>query len=142
MEERFKSIEAENYSLRAYIISLQSRLIESQGEEAVPPPPGHLMAQQPSQQPAQIPPPQAPAVPQQALPQPAPAQTLEEKQAALKAAQAQRVAAAISDAASAAFAATMGGTKRGIAPAEEEAYNAFLAKRLKNGDAVVPPKTT
>lgn len=46
MEEQFKAIQAENYSLRAYIISLQSRLIESQGEDAVPPPPSHLSGAQ------------------------------------------------------------------------------------------------
>lgn len=47
------------------------------------------------------------------------------------------MAAAISDAASAAFQAQLaasGGAKRNMPPAEEEAYNAFLAKRLKNGD--------
>lgn len=49
MEEQFKAIQAENYSLRAYIISLQSRLIESQGEDAVPPPPSHLSGAQRAQ---------------------------------------------------------------------------------------------
>jgi len=39
MQESYKQIQAENYQLRDYIINLQSRLIEHQGEEAVPPPP-------------------------------------------------------------------------------------------------------
>ncbi|KAH6671889.1 putative transcription factor kapC [Halenospora varia] len=38
LEENYKSIQAENYSLREYIIHLQSRLIESQGEYPQPPP--------------------------------------------------------------------------------------------------------
>jgi len=38
LEESFKSIQTENYSLREYIIHLQSRLIESQGEYPQPPP--------------------------------------------------------------------------------------------------------
>lgn len=38
LEESFKSIQTENYSLREYIIHLQSRLIESQGEFPQPPP--------------------------------------------------------------------------------------------------------
>jgi hypothetical protein len=38
LDENFKSVQAENYSLREYIIHLQSRLIESQGEFPQPPP--------------------------------------------------------------------------------------------------------
>jgi hypothetical protein len=38
LEENFKAIQTENYSLREYIIHLQSRLIESQGEFPQPPP--------------------------------------------------------------------------------------------------------
>lgn len=38
LEDNFKAIQAENYSLREYIIHLQSRLIESQGEYPQPPP--------------------------------------------------------------------------------------------------------
>jgi hypothetical protein len=38
LEENYKAIQAENYSLREYIIHLQSRLIESQGEFPQPPP--------------------------------------------------------------------------------------------------------
>jgi hypothetical protein len=38
LEDNFKAIQAENYSLREYIIHLQSRLIESQGDFPQPPP--------------------------------------------------------------------------------------------------------
>jgi len=38
LEDNFKAIQGENYSLREYIIHLQSRLIESQGEYPQPPP--------------------------------------------------------------------------------------------------------
>ncbi|TVY81553.1 putative transcription factor [Lachnellula suecica] len=38
LEENYKGIQSENYSLREYIIHLQSRLIESQGEYPQPPP--------------------------------------------------------------------------------------------------------
>ncbi|KAL8899005.1 MAG: hypothetical protein Q9207_006414 [Kuettlingeria erythrocarpa] len=40
LSENFKVLQAENYQLRDYIISLQSRLIESQGE--VPQPPSNI----------------------------------------------------------------------------------------------------
>jgi len=43
MQESYKQIQNENYQLRDYIINLQSRLIESQGEDAVPPPPAVLV---------------------------------------------------------------------------------------------------
>lgn len=39
MQDSYKQIQNENYQLRDYIINLQSRLIESQGDDAVPPPP-------------------------------------------------------------------------------------------------------
>ncbi|KAL2065461.1 hypothetical protein VTL71DRAFT_3131 [Oculimacula yallundae] len=38
LEENYKAIQTENYSLREYIIHLQSRLIESQGDYPQPPP--------------------------------------------------------------------------------------------------------
>ncbi|KAI9803107.1 MAG: hypothetical protein M1833_001178 [Piccolia ochrophora] len=37
LEENYKAMQAENYQLRDYIINLQSRLIESQGEYPQPP---------------------------------------------------------------------------------------------------------
>jgi hypothetical protein len=40
LNESFKAVQAENYQLRDYIINLQSRLIESQGE--FPPPPSNV----------------------------------------------------------------------------------------------------
>ncbi|MCJ1235012.1 hypothetical protein MMC14_002976 [Varicellaria rhodocarpa] len=40
LSENFKSLQAENYQLRDYIINLQSRLLESQGE--FPQPPGNI----------------------------------------------------------------------------------------------------
>jgi hypothetical protein len=43
IQESYKQIQNENYQLRDYIINLQSRLIESQGEDAVPPPPAVLV---------------------------------------------------------------------------------------------------
>jgi hypothetical protein len=47
MQESYKQIQTENYQLRDYIINLQSRLIESQGEDAVPPPPLPLISSGP-----------------------------------------------------------------------------------------------
>lgn len=38
LEESYKAIQAENYQLRDYVINLQSRLIESQGDYPQPPP--------------------------------------------------------------------------------------------------------
>ena len=38
MSDNFKAVQAENYQLRDYIINLQSRLIESQGDFPQPPP--------------------------------------------------------------------------------------------------------
>jgi hypothetical protein len=38
LNENYKAIQAENYQLRDYIINLQSRLIESQGDFPQPPP--------------------------------------------------------------------------------------------------------
>ena len=40
LSENYKRMQAENYLLRDYIISLQSRLLESQGE--IPQPPGNI----------------------------------------------------------------------------------------------------
>lgn len=81
MQESYKQIQTENYQLRDYIISLQSRVIEIQGEDALPPPPVTLVhpppqlildpnqqqQQQsvPQQQQAQQPPPMAPQQQQQ-----------------------------------------------------------------------------
>ncbi|GMF80169.1 unnamed protein product [Aspergillus oryzae] len=45
MSEAFKALQAENYQLREYIINLQSRLLESQGE--VPELPGNIDLSQP-----------------------------------------------------------------------------------------------
>lgn len=65
LEESYKAIQNENYQLRDYIISLQSRLIESQGEDAVPPAPILITHQLPHQTAQQalpshlLPPPQA-----------------------------------------------------------------------------------
>jgi hypothetical protein len=47
MQESYKQIQSENFQLRDYIIALQSRLIESQGEDAVPPAPPVLVQQHP-----------------------------------------------------------------------------------------------
>jgi len=46
LHESFKAIQQENYQLREYIINLQSRLIESQGD--VPPLPSNINLQDPS----------------------------------------------------------------------------------------------
>lgn len=61
MQDSYKQIQNENYQLRDYIINLQSRLIESQGDDAVPPPPAvfvhpapPLMLVETSQAPSQI----------------------------------------------------------------------------------------
>jgi hypothetical protein len=40
LDNNFKAVQAENYQLRDYIINLQSRLLESQGE--FPPPPSNV----------------------------------------------------------------------------------------------------
>ena len=40
LNDNFKAVQTENYQLRDYIISLQSRLLESQGE--FPPPPSNV----------------------------------------------------------------------------------------------------
>jgi len=72
MQESYKQIQAENYQLRDYIINLQSRLIEHQGEEAVPPPPLPLLGSSSSTAGAiALPTPTAAAtLPQQQQPQP------------------------------------------------------------------------
>jgi len=46
MSESFKAVQEENYQLRDYIINLQSRLIESQGD--FPPPPSNVDLPEPS----------------------------------------------------------------------------------------------
>jgi len=45
LEDNYKQIQAENYSLREYIIHLQSRLIDS-GDQQVPPPPPNVNLEQ------------------------------------------------------------------------------------------------
>jgi len=49
LEDNYKAIQSENYSLREYIIHLQSRLIESQGEYPQPPPNVNLSHPHPRQ---------------------------------------------------------------------------------------------
>ncbi|MCJ1472687.1 hypothetical protein MMC13_001336 [Lambiella insularis] len=46
LNENYKAVQAENYQLRDYIINLQSRLIESQGD--YPPAPNNINLQEPS----------------------------------------------------------------------------------------------
>lgn len=64
LNDNYKTIQAENYQLRDYIINLQSRLIESQGDFPQPPPnidglhPGGASSVQQQQQQQQQPPPQ------------------------------------------------------------------------------------
>jgi hypothetical protein len=49
MEQNFRTLQAENYQLREYILSLQSRLLESQSD--FPPAPAHInMSAQPQHQ--------------------------------------------------------------------------------------------
>ena len=70
LEESYKAIQNENYQLRDYIINLQSRLIESQGEDAVPPAPILITHQQPQQTlPFQPPPPGVATLPHAQPPQ-------------------------------------------------------------------------
>jgi hypothetical protein len=57
LTESYKIVQEENYQLRDYIISLQSRLIDTQGE--YPQPPSNIEIHQP--RPAGPPPPQLPA---------------------------------------------------------------------------------
>lgn len=40
MEQNFRALQAENYQLREYVLSLQSRLLESQSD--IPPAPAHI----------------------------------------------------------------------------------------------------
>ena len=49
MEDDYKGLQHENYQLREYILSLQSRILETSSE--VPPPPAHVNLQEPSSQP-------------------------------------------------------------------------------------------
>ncbi|KAL8728494.1 MAG: hypothetical protein Q9181_005328 [Wetmoreana brouardii] len=53
LAESYKTLQAENYQLRDYIISLQSRLIESQGEFPQPPSNIEINPQRPSAQSSQ-----------------------------------------------------------------------------------------
>lgn len=46
MENSFKQLQSENYALREYVIHLQSRLLDTQGE--VPPPPPNVNLSQQS----------------------------------------------------------------------------------------------
>lgn len=66
LHENFKAVQAENYQLRDYIINLQSRLLESQGE--VPPMPSNISLQDPARVPPDhlhhhVPAPTAPMAP-------------------------------------------------------------------------------
>ena len=79
LEENYKVVQAENYQLRDYIINLQSRLIESQGE--YPQPPSNIELSHPRQD----------AVTQLAAPT-APMVSSAESQLQASAAQAQAVA--------------------------------------------------
>ncbi|MCJ1461250.1 hypothetical protein MMC28_011632 [Mycoblastus sanguinarius] len=61
LNENYKALQAENYQLRDYIISLQSRLLESQGE--YPQPPSNIEIPHPTSSgppPQQVPAPTAP----------------------------------------------------------------------------------
>ncbi|KAK7426976.1 hypothetical protein QQZ08_006574 [Neonectria magnoliae] len=60
MEQSFKTVQAENYALREYVIHLQSRLLDVQGE--FPPPPPNVNLSQPAP-PTPGPPPSAPEPP-------------------------------------------------------------------------------
>lgn len=53
MEQQYKAMQSENYALREYVIHLQSRLMDVQGE--IPQPPPNVNLQQPP-----LPPPAAP----------------------------------------------------------------------------------
>ncbi|KAL4865909.1 hypothetical protein BDV12DRAFT_173713 [Aspergillus spectabilis] len=70
MSQEFKGLQAENYQLREYIINLQSRLLDSQGE--VPELPGNIDLSQPRAEISVPQPPRAPGPapgPQQGSPQ-------------------------------------------------------------------------
>jgi len=49
MEDDIKALQQENYQLREYILSLQSRILETSSE--LPPPPAHFNLQEPGSQP-------------------------------------------------------------------------------------------
>jgi hypothetical protein len=57
MEITFKAIQAENYALRDYVLRLQSRLLDTQGDYPQPPPGINLAHPQQAQQHQQPPPP-------------------------------------------------------------------------------------
>ncbi|KAL7921185.1 hypothetical protein ACQKWADRAFT_132758 [Trichoderma austrokoningii] len=59
LEHSYKSMQSENYALREYVIHLQSRLLDTQGE--FPPPPPNVNLSQPS---SAVPPPPS-AIPEQ-----------------------------------------------------------------------------
>ncbi|KAH4038633.1 hypothetical protein HBH98_059720 [Parastagonospora nodorum] len=70
--ELYKTLQTENYQLRDYIINLQSRLLETQGE--IPPAPAGVDLNRPHGEPANLNPtqPQPPQHPQQSEQQPQP----------------------------------------------------------------------
>lgn len=73
LSESYKAIQAENYQLREYIISLQSRLIDSQNE--VPELPGNIDLSQPRPEPPVAAAASAPgAAPSSVVPPPQPGQ--------------------------------------------------------------------
>ncbi|TDZ29655.1 putative transcription factor kapC, partial [Colletotrichum spinosum] len=54
MEQSYKAMQSENYALREYVIHLQSRLLEAQGEIPQPPPNVNLQHQQAAPPPASV----------------------------------------------------------------------------------------
>ncbi|EFY87558.1 transmembrane protein [Metarhizium acridum CQMa 102] len=60
MEQTYKAVQAENYALREYVIHLQSRLIDTQGEYPPPPPNVNLSQSSAAQPPPASAPEQAP----------------------------------------------------------------------------------
>jgi hypothetical protein len=56
MENNYKAMQAENYALREYVIHLQSRLLDAQGEYPQPPPNINLSHPHGGPPPAPIPP--------------------------------------------------------------------------------------
>jgi hypothetical protein len=72
MEITFKALQAENYALRDYVLRLQSRLLDTQGDYPQPPPGVNLahpqQAQQAQQQQPGQPPHGGPEAPMQSVP--------------------------------------------------------------------------
>ncbi|TWU76448.1 hypothetical protein ED733_007091 [Metarhizium rileyi] len=60
MEQTYKAVQAENYSLREYVVHLQSRLLDTQGEYPPPPPNVNLSTSTAAQPPHVTAPEQAP----------------------------------------------------------------------------------